>query len=162
MAHATTVTPMQGLKFLAVLFLTGTMAAVAQQSIDRSALPPAVEKTVEANSQGATIKAITSGTSYGKQVYEVQMTVDGQPKDIEIASDGALNGVMKDVTQESLGSNIENAVISRVAGANITRLQSITRDGRVVGYKISTNKDGQPGEVHLTALPVVSKPGSNL
>ena len=79
MAHATAFTPMQGLKLFAALFLTAAMGAVAQQPIDRSALPPAVEKTVEANSQGATIQAITTGTSYGKQVYEVQMTANGQP-----------------------------------------------------------------------------------
>ena len=162
MAHATAFTPMQGLKLFAALFLTAAMGAVAQQPIDRSALPPAVQKAVEANSQGATITAITTGTSYGKQVYEVQMTANGQPKNIEIASDGTLNGVMKDVAQKSLGSNIENAVISRVAGASITRVQSITRNSRVTGYKISTTKDGKPGEVHLTTLPVVSKPGSNL
>jgi hypothetical protein len=154
MAASTSRKPGFGLTILAALFIAASMGAVAQQQIDRSTLPPAVEKTVEANSQGATIQGITTGSSYGKQVYEVQMTVDGQQKNIEIASNGKLNGVMKDVTQRSLGSNIENAVITRVAGASITRVQSITRNGRVVGYRITTNKDGKVGEVHLTTLPV--------
>jgi hypothetical protein len=157
MAASTSRKPEFGLKLLAALFITATMGAVAQQQIDRSALPPAVEKTVAANSQDATIQGFTAETSYGQPVYEVEMTANGQPRDLEIASDGTLNGVEKDVTQRSLGSNIENAVITRVAGASITRIQSITRNGRVIGYRITTNKDGKAGEVHLTALPVVSR-----
>ena len=44
-------------QFLTTSVLAFTVCAVAQEKkIDRSALPPAVEKTVQAQSQGATVK----------------------------------------------------------------------------------------------------------
>ena len=74
-----------------------TVAASAENKIERSALPPAVEKTVQAQTQGATIKGFTSETEDGVFHYEVQMTVNGHGRDISIAKDGTVLEVEDEV-----------------------------------------------------------------
>jgi hypothetical protein len=50
-----------------------SLAAVAQEKkIERSELPPAVEKTVQTQSQGATIRGFSTETENGKLYYEAQ------------------------------------------------------------------------------------------
>ena len=52
-------------KLLVTSVLALTLTAVAQEKkIARSALPPAVEKTVQAQSQGATIKGFATDREY--------------------------------------------------------------------------------------------------
>jgi hypothetical protein len=53
-------------------------------------LPPAVEKTVVANSQGATIRGSSTEVEDGKRVYEAALTVNGHARTLEIDEQGNL------------------------------------------------------------------------
>src|ERR1700732_285446 len=88
--------------------LSCTLSVVAaEKKIDRSALPPAVEKTVQVQSQGATIKGFTTEVEHGKRVYEVEMMVNGHSKDIEIAANGTLNEVEEEIALDSLPAAVQ-------------------------------------------------------
>src|SRR6266446_6687866 len=67
--------------------LAGT-ASAQEKKIKRSDLPPAVEKTVAAQSTGATIRGFSTEKENGQTLYEVEMTVNGHSKDISIAVGG--------------------------------------------------------------------------
>src|SRR5258708_20785385 len=67
---------------LVIVLATVSAAQAQEKKIKRSQLPPAVEKTVGEQSQGATIKGFSTEIEKGKRVYEVAMTVDGHGKDI--------------------------------------------------------------------------------
>src|SRR2546427_5669425 len=69
------------------LLLAGTSSA-QEKKIKRSDLPPAVEKTVAAESTGATIKGFSS--EKGETFYEAEMMVNGHSKDVLIAADGTV------------------------------------------------------------------------
>ena len=75
-----------------------TLVASAEKKIERSALPPAVEKTVQEQSKGATIKGFASETENGVFQYEVETMVNGHTKDISIAKDGTLLEVEEEVS----------------------------------------------------------------
>jgi hypothetical protein len=58
-----------------------------EKTLSRSQLPPAVEKAIQAQSQGATIKRFVTERENGKTVYEAEMIVGGHTKDIQIAQE---------------------------------------------------------------------------
>lgn len=127
-----------------------TRSAIAQEKkIDRSALPPAVEKTVQAQSQGATIKGFTTEVENGRRAYEAEMMVDGHSKDIEIASNGTLNEVEEEVAFDSLPANVQTALTAKAKGAKITKVESLKKKDKLVAYEAATLKGSKRGEIQV-------------
>ncbi|MBB5319229.1 hypothetical protein [Tunturibacter empetritectus] len=112
-----------------------------EKTLSRSQLPPAVEKTVQAQSQGATIKRFVTERENGKTVYEAEMTVDGHTKDIQIAKDGTLNEIEEEVAIDSLPPEVQAALRKKATGAVITKVESLTKQGTLVAYEAATLKD---------------------
>lgn len=130
--------------------LAFTVCAVAQErKIDRSALPPAVQKTVQAQSQGATIKGFSTDHENGKKVYEAEMMVNGHSRDIEIAPDGTLNEVEEEVAFNSLPANVQTALTKRARGAKITKVESLKKHDKLVAYEAATLKGSKHGEIQV-------------
>jgi hypothetical protein len=68
----------------AVLALTctiATRAAAQEKQLKRSDLSPAVQKTADLQSIGATVRGYSSDTEDGQLEYEVSMTVHGHGRD---------------------------------------------------------------------------------
>jgi len=96
---------------------------VAQEKkIDQSNLPPAVQKTVQEQSKGATIKGYSMEREHGKTVYEAEMMVDGHSKDIQIAEDGTLNEIEEEVAFSSLPAKVQAELTTKAGGARITKV----------------------------------------
>jgi uncharacterized membrane protein YkoI len=136
------------------LFRTATIAltltaAAQEKRIERSALPPEVEKTVQAQSHGATIKGFSTERENGKTVYEVEMIVDGHTKDLEIAADGTLNEVEEGVAFNSLPIGVQTALIEKAAGAKVVKVESLTKNDRLVAYEAATLKGNKRGEIQV-------------
>jgi hypothetical protein len=130
--------------------LAFTISAVAQEKkIDRAALPPAVEKTVQVQSQDATILGFTTEVENGKRVYEAEMMINGHTKDIEIAPDGSLNEVEEQVTFDSLPANVQTALTAKAKGAKITKVESLTKKDKLVAYEAATLKGTKRGEIQV-------------
>lgn len=130
--------------------LAFTVCAVAQEKkIDRSALPPAVQKTVQAQSQGATIKGFSTEVENGKRAYEAEMIVNGHSRDIEIAPDGTLNEVEEEIAFHSLPANVQTALTARARGAKITKVESLKKQDRLVAYEAATLKGTKHGEIQV-------------
>ncbi|MEO6911627.1 MAG: hypothetical protein ABI158_11970 [Edaphobacter sp.] len=137
-------------QLLTTSVLALTVCAVAQEKkIDRSALPPAVEKTVQAQSQGATIKGFSTDREHGKKVYEAEMMVNGHSKDIEIAADGTLNEVEEEVAFNSLPANVQTALTAKAAGSKITKVESLKKKDKLVAYEAATLKGTKRGEIQV-------------
>jgi hypothetical protein len=130
--------------------LAFTISAVAQEKkIDRAALPPAVEKTVQVQSQDATILGFTTEVENGKRVYEAEMMINGHTKDVEIAPDGSLNEVEEQVTFDSLPANVQTALTAKAKGAKITKVESLTKKDKLVAYEAATLKGMKRGEIQV-------------
>lgn len=137
------------------VLVTGTMFAVAlsasavEKKVQRSALPSAVEKTVQEQSQGATIKGISSETEDGVFQYEVEMIADGHGKDVAVAKDGTLLEIEEEVAMNSLPANVQTALTAKAAGAKITKVESLTKKGKLVAYEAATLKGSKKGEIQV-------------
>jgi hypothetical protein len=134
---------------VAVMAFSLTLVASAEKKVERSALPPAVEKTVQAQSQGATIKGISSETEDGVFEYEVEMTVNGHGRDIAIAKDGTLLEIEDEVAMNTLPAAVQSALTAKAAGAKITKVETITKKGKLVAYEAATLKGTKKGEIQV-------------
>ena len=134
---------------VAVTAFALTLVASAEKKIERSALPPAVEKTVQAQSQGATIKGFASEVENGKLTYEAEMVVNGHTKDIGIAKDGTLLEVEEEVAINTLPAAVQSALTTKAAGAKITKVESLTKKDKLVAYEAATLKGTKKGEIQV-------------
>lgn len=133
----------------ASIFLFTLTLTAQERKIGRSALPPAVEKTVQSQSEGATIKGFTTEREHGQRVYEAEMIVNGHSRDIEIASDGTLNEIEEGVSFDSLPASVQSALTQKAAGAKITKVESLTKKGKLVAYEAATLKGKKRGEIQV-------------
>src|SRR5579884_2736785 len=103
-------------KVVAVTLFLSTAALAVEKKVERSALPPAVQKTADEQARGATIKGYSKDIEKGTTTYEVEMTVNGHGKDVEIAKDGSILEVEEVVPFDSLPAAAKNAVTKKAAG----------------------------------------------
>ena len=133
---------------LAAILITFPLAA-QERKLDRKSLPPAVEKTVQAQSQGATIKGFATERENGKKVYEAEMIVNGHTRDIQIATEGTLNEIEEEVAFHSLPAAVQTALTVKAAGAKITKVESLTKHDKLVAYEAATLKGTHKGEIQV-------------
>jgi len=130
--------------------LTGTLSASpVEKKLERSALPPAVESTVQRASGGAAIKGFSTERENGKKVYEAEMIIDGHTKDIQIAEDGTLNEIEEEVPFSALPAAVQSALTARAGGAKIVKVESLTKKEKLVAYEAATLKAGKKGEIQV-------------
>jgi uncharacterized membrane protein YkoI len=135
--------------FVVVSVAVFSVAASAEKKIERSALPPAVEKTVQTQSQGSTIKGFALETEDGQTQYEVEMISNGHTKDIAIAKDGTLLEVEEEVPFDSIPGDAQKALTAKAAGAKITKVESLTKKDKLVAYEAATLKGSKKGEIQV-------------
>jgi hypothetical protein len=120
---------------LSIGLVTISTAQAQEKKIKRSQLPPAVEKTVADQSQGATIKGFSTEIENGKRVYECEMTINGHTKDILIDSKGNVIEVEEQVTMDSLSQPVKDALTKAAGRGTINVIESLTKDGTLVAYE---------------------------
>jgi uncharacterized membrane protein YkoI len=125
-------------------------AAVAREKkIKRSDLPPAVEKTVAAESKGATIRGFAKETENGQINYEAQLMVDGHSKDIAMDASGAILEVEEQVTIDALPAAIKDGLQSKAGQGRLVKVESIVKRDKLVAYEAQIMKNGKRSEVQV-------------
>ena len=137
-----------------VIALTGCLAvagsALAQEKkIKRSDLPAAVEKTVAEQSKGATIRGFSEEQEKGKTTYELQMTVKGHSKDVQMDESGAVMEVEEQVALEALPTEVRAGLQAKAGKGQIAKVESITKKDRLVAYEAQVDTDGKKSEVQV-------------
>src|ERR1700674_991674 len=126
-----------------------TNAQAQEKKIKTEELPPAVEKTVFGQSQGATIKGFSTEIDKGKRLYEVELTVNGHGKDISMDKDGKIVEVEEEVAMDSLSPEVK-AGLTRAAGSGtITKVESLTKGGKLVAYEAGVKNGSKHSEVQV-------------
>jgi hypothetical protein len=132
----------------AVALLAGT--AIAQEKkIKRSDLPPAVEKTVAAQSQGATIVGFAEEKEHGKTFYEVEMKVNGHSKDVLINPIGAVVEVEEEVAIDSLPPAVKSGLEAKAGKGKLVLVESLTKRDKLVAYEAQVLTAGKKSEVQV-------------
>src|SRR5215510_15231639 len=104
-------------------------AAVAQERRTKIKVPPAVQKTVDEQSQGATIRGLSKEVENGKTQYELELTVNGHAKDMIIDPNGAILVVEDEITLDALAPEVKAEVEKNIGQAKLLRLESLTKVG---------------------------------
>lgn len=128
------------------LLLAGT-ASAQEKKIKRSDLPPAVEKTVAAESTGATIKGFSTEKEKGETFYEAEMMVNGHSKDVLIAADGTVVEVEEQVVLDSLSADVKAGLQTKAGKGKILKVESLTKKGKLVAYEAQVDTNGKKSEV---------------
>lgn len=137
--------------FVAVLSV-GLMFSLAQaqeKKITRKQLPPAVEKTVAQESQGATIKGFATEIENGRRLYEAELTVDGHNKDILMDKDGNILEIEEGVQLDSLPATVREALTKAAGSGTIEMVESLTKGGRLVAYEGHVKTGKKRSEVQV-------------
>jgi hypothetical protein len=129
--------------------LCATMAVSQDKKIKRSDLPPAVEKTVAAESTGATIKSFSTEKENGEPLYEAKMTVSGHSKDVTMNAQGAVVEVEEEVAMDNLPAAVKSGLRSKAGKGKITRVESLTKKGKLVAYEAQVNTNGKKSEAQV-------------
>jgi uncharacterized membrane protein YkoI len=130
------------------LLLIGS-ASAQEKKIKRSDLPPAVEKTVAAESSGATIRGFSTEKEKGQTFYEAEMMVNGHSKDVLIAADGTVVEVEEQVALDSLSPEVKAGLQAKAGKGKILKVESLTKKDKLVAYEAQVDTNGKKSEVQV-------------
>jgi hypothetical protein len=137
-------------KFAAIAVVAlATITLAQEKKIPRADLPPAVEKTVAAQSQGATIKGFSQEKEKGQTYYEAEMTVSGHSKDVLIDVNGAVVEVEEQVAFDSLPSAVKEGLQAKAGAGKILKVESLTKHDKLVAYEAKVETDGKRKEIQV-------------
>jgi hypothetical protein len=134
---------------LVAVVATWSTAQGQERKIKRSELPPAVEKTVAAESAGATINGFATEIEGGKKMYEAELQVDGHGKDILIDGQGNIVEVEEEVALDSLPAEVKEGLTKAAGRGTISRVESLTKRGKLVAYEAVVKTGARRREVQV-------------
>jgi hypothetical protein len=133
----------------AILCTIPLSAEEHEKKIKRSDLPPAVEKTVAAQTQGATIRGFNEEQENGKTYFEAELTVSGHSKDILIDPTGAVVEVEEQVDLASLPAAVQSGLQAKAGSGKVGKVESITKHDKLVAYEAKVMTNGKRSEVQV-------------
>lgn len=134
---------------LIIGFAVLTSATAQEKKINKSELPAAAQKTVDAQSQGATIRGFSTEIENGKRIYEAELTVNGHGKDISMDKDGNIIEIEEVVTLESLAQTVKDALVKAAGTGTITQVEALTKNNTLVAYEAAVKNGAKHSEVQV-------------
>src|SRR2546430_503299 len=120
-----------------------------EKKIKRADLPAGVEKTVAAESAGATIKGFSMEKEKGETFYEAEMMVNGHGKDVLIDASGTVVEVEEEVALDKLPAEVKAGLEAKAGKGKIGKVESLTKKGKLVAYEAKVVTNGKKAEVQL-------------
>ncbi len=137
-------------RLMVITALSVTTIVFAQEKkIQRADLPPAVEKTVAAQSRGAMIKGFSQEKEKGRTFYEAEMTVSGRSKDILIDPTGAVVEIEEQVSVDSLPVAVKDGLQAKAGKGKIVKVESLTKRDKLVAYEAKVQINGKKSEIKV-------------
>jgi hypothetical protein len=134
---------------LVIGLLTLQTLQAKEKRIKREQLPPAVEKTVAKQSEGATIRGFSTEIDNHKKVYEVELMTNGHEKDISMDEKGNVIEVEEEAAMESLPPSVKLGLTEAAGGGRIDKIESLTKHGTLVAYEAVVKTGKKRSEVQV-------------
>ena len=134
---------------LVIGLATVSVAQAQEKKLKREQLPPAVEKTVATESQGATINGFATEVERGKRLYEVELTVSGRSKDISMDRNGKVVEIEEEVTMDSLSATVQEGLRKAAGSGTIGKIESLTKSGKLVAYEAHVKTGTKRSEIQV-------------
>jgi hypothetical protein len=139
---------MTGLAVVATICFTFPVLS-QEKKIKRSDLPAAVEKTVIAEGQGATIRGFSKERENGQNFYEAELIVNGHSKDVLIDANGAIVEVEEQVAMDSLSPAVRDGLQAKAGNGKLVKVESLTKKDKLVAYEAQVVTNGKRSEVQV-------------
>ena len=120
-----------------------------EQRVKLKDLPQAVQKTVQEQSQGATIKGFSKEIERGQTFYEVELKVAGHGKDVLIDPSGRVVEIEEEVALSALPSDVKAGILQHAGKGKVLKVESITKDNAIVMYEAVVRKAGKKSEIKV-------------
>jgi hypothetical protein len=135
--------------------LLSSASALAQEreqekKIDRSDLPPAVEKAVVEQSKGATIRGFEEEKEGGQTLYEAKLMANGRKKNVLMAADGTVVEVEEEIPAESLSPAVREGLRAKAGNGEVVKVKTITKKGKLVAYEVKVMTNGKKSEIQVS------------
>jgi hypothetical protein len=134
---------------LLVGVVTCSVVQAESKRIQRRQLPPAVEKTVIAESKGAAIRGFSTEVEDGKTVYEATLTIDGHVRVLEIDEQGNLLETEDEVSLASVPPAVKAALTKTAGKGTITKVETLTKKGKLVAYEAVVKTGTKRSEIQV-------------
>src|SRR3989440_12326344 len=132
-----------------VLGLVFSVANAQEKKLTRKQLPPAVEKTVASESEGATVKGFATEVEKGQRLYEAELIVNEHHKDILINRQGVIVEVEEEVSMDSLPATVQDALRQGAGSGTIGTVESLTKHGKLVAYEAQVKRGAKHFEIQV-------------
>jgi hypothetical protein len=130
----------------AIAALAGA-AMAAEKTLALKDLPPAVQKTIQDQTNGAEIKNIGKEREHGVAQYEVETMVNGKHRDFNVDTKGALVLVEDETTIDAIPAAAKAAILKKVGAGKLGTVEIMTK-GKDTFYEAAyTGKGGKKHEV---------------
>ena len=141
---------------LAIAALTGATAqekkpAAPAKKLELKDLPPAVQKTIQAESKDAEIKRIGKETERGVTQYEVETMLSGKHRDFNVDTKGALLEVEEETTIDLIPAAARATILQKVAAGKLGLVELFKTGGETLYEATYKSKDGKKHEVLVKA-----------
>jgi hypothetical protein len=120
-----------------------------EKKITREQLPAAVQKSVEDQSKGATVRGFNEEREHGKTFYEAEMRVNGHSKDVLFDPEGNIVEIEEEVAYDSLPADVKSGLQSKAGSGKLGKVESLTKQGKVVAYEAKVVNNGKKSEVQV-------------
>jgi hypothetical protein len=135
---------------MSVLVLLFAVNASGQEKhIKRSDLPPAVQKTADEQSKGATVRGYAKEMEKGKMEYEVETIVNGHTRDVSMDPDGRILEIEEEVALDTLAPTVREGLQKKAGKGTITKVETITKHDTLVAYEAQVRTAGKRSEVQV-------------
>src|SRR5438128_1099692 len=136
------------LPLLALAFASLSLLA-AERRISKADLPVPVQKTADQQTKGGTVRGYSKEIENGTVEYEVQAIVNGHGRDITISPDGNLIEIEEQVSFDTVSPSVHSGLSSAAANGKITKVESLTKHGKIVAYEAQVLTAGKRSEVQV-------------
>jgi len=132
-----------------VFFSIFAMAQDQEKKIQRSELPPAVEKAVAEQNKGTTIRGFSQETENGQTYYEAELMVNGHTKDVLMDANGSVVEVEEQVSIESLPAAIRQGLQDKTGKGKLIKVETLTKKDKLVAFEAKVLTNGKVSEVQV-------------
>lgn len=133
---------------LATLVITAAQS-IAEKRIKRSDLPPAVQRTADAESLGATVVGYVFDKEGSETLYELLLMVNGHTRNVTIDPNGKVVEVEEQVEINALPTDVVFGLRRRAGEGKIIKVESLTKHGKLIAYEAQVESRTKHVEVQV-------------
>jgi len=140
-----------GMAIAAFVLCAATLAEETEKKLQMKDLPPAVQKTVQAELNGGEIKGISKEKEDGVTQYEIETMVNGKHRDFDVDTKGLLLEVEEETSIDTIPPVVQAAILKKVGAGKLGMVELVKRKAETLYEAAYTSKDGKKREALFKA-----------